>query len=84
MTDMPHYLAGADNNGKPRTDYRDRLQKMDEPQLAKECELKIWLSAYASNNARSDYHWHADACYDECQRRGRPDIYADAWNRAAG
>lgn len=35
----------------------------------------IWLSAYASNNPRSDYHWQCDACYDECKKRGKEDIY---------
>ena len=39
--------------------------------LAKECNDKIWLSAYASNNSASCYHWQCDACYDECDRRGK-------------
>ena len=29
-----------------------------------ETERMIWLSAFANNNPRSDYHWRCDACYD--------------------
>ena len=81
---VPHYMQGRDNNGRPRTDYRDKLSAMDDAALAAECEQKIWLSAYANNNPRSDYHWHADACHDECSERGKPEIYSEAWERAAG
>lgn len=30
---------------------------------------------------RSDYHWQADACYDEAARRGKPELYTQAYNR---
>jgi len=57
---------------------------MDDTQLFDECKDKIWLSAYANNNPRSDYHWHVDACYDECVRRKKIDLYSKAWNYASG
>lgn len=41
---------------------------------------RIWLSAYADSNPRSDYHWQADACYDEARRRGKPELYQQAWD----
>lgn len=44
--------------------------------------LRIWLSAYANNNPRSDYHWQADACYDEAARRGKPELYVQAYEKA--
>jgi hypothetical protein len=66
---------GNDNYGKPKTEYLEYLAKMTDDQLATECEHKIWLSAYAANNPRSDYHWHVDACYDECSKRGKVAIY---------
>ncbi len=62
--------------------YTARLQGMDDDALGKEAEQMIWLSAYASNNPRSDYHWQADFCYYECQRRGKPEIYDRAYKRA--
>lgn len=68
-----------DNQGKPRKDYLLRIAAMSEAELLKESKDKIWLSAYASNNPRSDYHWQADACYAECQNRKRPDIYREAY-----
>lgn len=52
---------------------------MDDAALEKECERKIWLSAYAGNNPRSDYHWQADALYAECERREKGDIYERAY-----
>lgn len=73
MTDKRY--EGNDNYGKPKADYLAKLAEMEEPALLTETENKIWLSAYASNNSRSDYHWHCDACYDECKKRERLDIY---------
>ena len=71
---------GADNYGKPKADYLARLSCMDDAALLDEAKSKIWLSAYANNNPRSDYHWHADACYDECQKRSKPEIYQRAYD----
>jgi hypothetical protein len=74
--------TGLDNDRRPKSEYLQRLAGMDEKALAKECEQKIWLSAYANNNPRSDFHWHSDACWDECQHRGKPDIYERAFEKA--
>lgn len=64
--------------------YKARLEAMTDEQLAAESEQKIWLSAYASNNARSAYHWQCDMTYDEAVRRGKPTIYSEAHARASG
>ena len=84
-TGAPDRLAieGKDNYGKPRQEFADRLAAADEPEFLRIAEQSIWLSAYAGNNPRSDYHWQADACYDEARRRGNPDLYQQAWDRAA-
>lgn len=71
---------GNDNYGKPKSEYLDRLKGMDDAALEEEAKKLIWLSAYAHNNPRSDYHWQADAIYDECERRGRGDIYKRAYD----
>jgi len=76
-------LEGNDNRGKPRQNYADKIGAMDDSAFLKDAELYIWLSAYANNNPRSDYHWMADACYDEAQRRGKPELYKQAWEKAA-
>ena len=72
---------GKDNYGKPKASYLELIAKMTDPELQKECESKIWLSAYANNNPRSDFHWHVDACYDECIKRNKPDIYKNAYEK---
>lgn len=77
-------LEGVDNYGAPRQHFADSLAASDEQQYLQTAEEYIWLSAYASNNPRSDYHWKADACYDEAKRRGKPELYELAWRRAAG
>ena len=69
---------GNDNYGKPKTDYIDGLRAMDDMLLREACEQMIWLSAYANNNPRSDYHWQCDACYDEAVGRGKAYIYSQA------
>lgn len=77
-------FSGNDNYGKPKSEYIEKLKNMDEKKLLETTEQMIWLSAYAANNPRSDYHWQCDACYDECGRRDRIDIYKKAWRQASG
>ncbi len=72
-------IDGRDNSGKPRQIFADKIAVMDEDALFEKCKEMIWLSAYANNNPRSDYHWQCDACSDECERRGEPDIYSKAY-----
>lgn len=69
---------GNSNHNNPKSDYLQKLVDSNDEQLKDECERYIWLSAYASNNPRSDYHWQCDACYDECNRRGKIEIYNKA------
>lgn len=75
-------LDGVDNRGKPRQGFADQISAMDDDAFLKDAEQKIWLSAYANNNPRSDYHWQADACYLEAQRREKPQLYRKAYARA--
>jgi len=75
-------LQGTDNYGKPRQAFADRLAATSDAEFVKQAETAIWLSAYANNNPRSDYHWQADACYDEAARRGKPELYRQAHAQA--
>lgn len=63
--------------------YEAKLQAMSDADLFKESESMVWFSAFAANNAKSDYHWQVDACSDECRRRGKPEIYDQAWKKAS-
>lgn len=76
-------INGKDNYGNPRQDYADRIAAEDDAIFLKRAETDIWLSAYANNNPRSDYHWQADLCYREAVRRGKPELYTQAWERAS-
>lgn len=82
-TFTPRIFTGNDNYGKPKSEYVERLKGMSNDELEKETESKIWLSAFASNNRHSDYHWHVEACYDDCRRRGDMTIYNRAYHKAA-
>lgn len=86
MSDRPYATGekyqGCDNYGKPRAEYITRIAGMDDDALLKETGDKIWLSAYAGNNPRSDFHWHVDVCYDEWQHRGKADQYDKAYKTA--
>lgn len=77
-------LTGKDNYGKSRQEFADKIAAMTDGMFLEVSKNKIWLSAYANNNPRSDYHWQADACYDEAQRRGKPELYKQAYERARG
>lgn len=75
-------LAGKDNHGRLRQEFADKIASMTDEAFVTEATQRIWLSAYANNNPRSDYHWQADACWDEAQRREKPKLYTRAYNAA--
>jgi sulfur transfer protein SufE len=70
---------GVSNYGKPKKEYIKKVVTQNDEELEKECESTIWLSAYANNNSRSDYHWQVNVCYEECKRRKKPGLYARAY-----
>jgi hypothetical protein len=76
-------LDGNDNYGKPRQEFAGKLAAASDEEYLRIAEQYIWLSAYANNNPRSDYHWQADACYHEAMRRGKPELYDRAYRKAA-
>lgn len=82
MSDDTVRLDGTDNYGKPRQSYADKLARLDDVTLTEATESAIFLSAWAANNPRSDYHWQVSACYAEAVRRHRLDIYQTAYDRA--
>ena len=73
-------IPGVNNIGEPRQEYADKLATYTDDQFVSVAATAIWFSAYASNNPRSDYHWHADACYNEAVRRGKPELYQQAYD----
>lgn len=78
-------IPGKDNYGKPRQAFADRLAAATDADFVKIAEEYIWLSAYANNNSRSDYHWMCDAAYDEAtKRRKKPELYNQAHRQASG
>lgn len=83
MSDVPLQLPGLTNYNNPRQGFADRIFAMSDDAFIKESAHYIWLSAYASNNPRSDYHWMTDACHDEATRRGKPGLYQTAWESVA-
>ena len=64
-------------------DFLSRLLTCTDGELLKITENAIWLSAFASNKPYSNYHRQADACYGECIRRGKLDLYREAQIRAS-
>lgn len=71
-----------DNYGRPKWDYVRKLQNFSDDELFAETKQMIWLSAYANNNPRSDYHFQCDLCYNECVRRGNEAMYSRAHKQA--
>ena len=71
--------SGKDNYNHQKSDYIRKIFGMTDAELQKECERKIWLSAYADNNPRSDFHWQCDACYDAAKARKDTEIYDRAY-----
>jgi hypothetical protein len=76
-------LDGNDNYGEPRQEFADAIAAMCDDDFVRRAKDCIWLSAFANNNPSSDFHWKADACYSEAARRGKPELYKRAWEKAA-
>ena len=77
-------LSGTDNYERPAQEFADQIAALDDKKFTKRASDVIWLSAYAANNPRSDYHWQASAFWFEAQRRGKPGLYEAAWQDASG
>ncbi len=75
-------IEGKDNYFKPRQEFADKIAGMNDAEFVKHAETIIWLSAFANNNPRSDYHWQASTCYTEAHRRNDPSLYTKAYDRA--
>lgn len=73
----PKY-RGKDNYGVLKSVYLQKVINTPEADLPKLCYDAIWLSAYANNNPRSDFHWQVDAVFEILQSRGLSEIYSDA------
>jgi hypothetical protein len=73
-------IPGKSNDGPLRQDYADKLATMTDDEFFEACKEYIFLSAYANNNPRSDYHWKCDACTLEGWRSGRDAIYQKAYD----
>lgn len=72
---------GKDNYGRPKSAYLEKIAAMSDEQLQSECVSTIFMSARCSNNQHADWHWKVDACYDECAKREKPDIYKAAYGQ---
>lgn len=76
------HVSGRNNDGTPAQGFADKLAQADEEEFLREAAQVIWLSAFASNNPTSDWHWQAHACYYEAQRRGDENLYQRAYDSA--
>ena len=77
------YTIETLNDGTTKEEWREKLSAMTDAELYQHCERYIWLSAYASNNPRSNYHFLCDAGYAECKKRGKLGIYERAHRDAS-
>ena len=64
------------------TEYAEKLKAMTDLELVDEIGSKVWLSAYAANNPLSKYHDKCDSTYWEAERREKPWLYQQGWNKA--
>lgn len=64
--------------------YREKLRRLSNEDLVAECGSAI-LGAAIMSGRRNDTGWaddQTDACYDEAERRGNPDLYQRGYNAA--
>ena len=65
-----------------RAAYEAKLLAMTDDELVKAAENEVWFSAFAANNPRAPAHWMVDMVSDEAQRREKPWLYQQGWNKA--
>jgi hypothetical protein len=80
LPDYANKYPGHDNYRKPKSEYVQKIHDMADQQLMEETKNVIWLSGYANNNPRADYHWQVDICYDEWLLRDKSDWYQKAYD----
>lgn len=74
---------GFDNDKRPKGEFIEKIAKMSDDDLFEATKNGLWLSVFANNNPRSDFHWQAEVFYDEWQHRERRDQYTAAYEAAA-
>ncbi len=77
---MPTYTKQQDEEFAR---FSEKLATFTHQELYEACKQYIWLSAYASNNPRSNYHRMCDACYSKCSQLGLTELYDYAWHTQA-
>lgn len=70
-------VDGLDNYDR-RQLYANAVWAMERADLKAEMKKIIWLSAWASNNPRSDYHWQVDLLHDVGKKRFGDQLYRKA------
>lgn len=60
------------------------IENLTDEELQDKCEHYIWMSGYAANNQRSNYHRMVDALYSKCSREGKVNIYKAAYKEVVG
>lgn len=70
-------LGGLDSAGRPRQLFAAQLARHDVPEYLEIAVLCIVRSAVAGDPG-SDWHWMAEACFEEARRRRCPGLYSRA------
>ncbi len=79
---MSNQYEGKDNYGRLKSSYIRALSEMSDSKLESECYQMIYHAARCVNNPKADWHWMADACYDEAKKRDEKAlIYRSAYER---
>lgn len=55
---------------------------LSDDELVTVAHREIWLSGFCKGGQSLDAFKNSLAAFDEAERRGKPDLYTRAWNRA--
>jgi len=66
-----------------RKKFASDLQKLSDEDLSKQTGLILWkVATIAADNPKNDAHWQKQFCKAEAQRRGKIELYVEAFARA--
>jgi hypothetical protein len=62
--------------------FAEKIALLSDAQLTADAEKWLWASLRLRSKPGEPFRWQADACYAEAEKRGKPELYAEALRRA--
>ncbi|WP_421193908.1 hypothetical protein [Aeromonas jandaei] len=73
-------IAATNDEARRVVEYLIKIATMDDEALYRECRENFGNSALSDEAASPDWFWMTSACFKEAKRRGKSEIYSQAYD----